>query len=126
MVTMEQVRAAALVVGGVLVTIVLARAVFDAWDQATLVIGILQIGPTWSLAFCLGSDESDFAGATRSRAEWLGILPWTFVVAPLVLPNFIMLSSFFRDARADSGRTWLGVGRDRPSDERFNEHHWPG
>jgi hypothetical protein len=123
---MGNLRATALVVGGLLGTIALARIAFSSWDQAAVVIGVLQIGPTWSLAFCLGSDESDFAGATRSRAEWLGILPWTFVVAPLVLPNFIVLSSFFRDARADSGRTWLGVGRDRPTDERFDEHHWPG
>jgi hypothetical protein len=123
---MGNLRATALVVGGLLGTIALARIAFRSWDEAAIVIGVLQIGPTWSLAFCLGSDESDFAGATRSRAEWLGILPWTFVVAPLVLPNFIVLSSFFRDARADSGRTWLGVGRDRPTDERFDEHHWPG
>jgi hypothetical protein len=123
---MGNLRATALVVGGLLGTIALARIAFSSWDQAAVVIGVLQIGPTWSLAFCLGSDESDFAGATRSRAEWLGILPWTFVVAPLVLPNFIVLSSFFRDARADSGRTWLGVGRDRPTDARFDEHHWPG
>ena len=106
----------AAVVGGTALTIGLVTAAVDATADAVMVVAILLGGPAWALAFCAVSTESDFAGGDRSRAGWLRILPWTFVVAPLVVPNFILLASFFRDARADGGRSPLTWDRMRPGE----------
>jgi hypothetical protein len=106
-----------------LVAIVVAGAVWSAGvfalieetSSAVVSLGFILGGPAWAYAFCLASDEADFSeDASRGREEWLRVLPWTFVLAPLVLPNLVLLVSFFRDARADSGRTWLGSGRSHP------------
>jgi hypothetical protein len=106
-----------------LVAIVVAGAAWSAgvlilvndMSSAVVSLGFILGGPAWAYAFCLASDEGDFPDdATRGRDEWLRVLPWTFVLAPLVLPNLVLLVSFFRDARADNGRTWLGSGRSYP------------
>ena len=78
---------------------------------------IVLVGPAWAYSLCLVSDEEDFATvATRGRDEWLRVLPWTFVLAPMVIPTVLWLGQFFRDVRADGGRTWLGSGRSRPGE----------
>ena len=82
-----------------------------------IVLAILLVGPTWALAFCLASDDADFAGGGRSRSQWLELLPWTFLLAPLIVPNLILLGSFFRDSRADGGRSPLTWDRLRPGED---------
>ena len=86
---------------------------------AVSMLGVLLLGPAWAMAFCLASSDDDFPEDARwRRAEWLRVLPWTFVLAPLVLPGMVLLVQFFRDSRADHGQTWLGSGRSRPGEGR--------
>lgn len=116
--------ARAAVIGvGTAATVVVARAVVPGTENQLVVATILLVGPLWATAFCLASDDSDFAGSSRSRGEWLRLLPWTFVLAPLVVPNMLLLAAFFRDARADGGRSPLTWDRMRPGEDRHE--HWP-
>lgn len=92
-------------------------AVVDDPADAIILLGALLIGPAWAYAFCWASEPDDFPGdASRGRSSWMRILPWTFLLAPLVVPNIVLLVQFFRDARADHGQTWLGSGRSRPGE----------
>ena len=111
-------RAGAVAVGttGTVLTVALVVAAVDSTVDTVMVTAILLSGPAWALSFCLASTEADFAGGGRSRAEWLRLLPWTFLMAPLVVPNFVLLASFFRDARADGGRSPLTWDRMRPGE----------
>lgn len=115
---------AAAVVGGIAVTAIVVLALFGPGLNALVCGVVLQCGPAWALALTAVSDDSDFAGASRTRAGWLEVLPWTFLLAPLVLPNVLILAGFMRDARADGGRTPLTWDRMRPGDA-MTEHHWP-
>lgn len=117
---MRRAGAVCLILVGVAATAVGARVVAGSPSDAVMVAGILLVGPAWALSFCLVSDESDFSGASRSRAEWLAVLPWTFLLAPLVVPNVILLSSFFRDSRADGGRSPLTWDRMRPGEHQHD------
>lgn len=114
----------ALVLGGSALTAALTLAAFERPADALLAAGFLLVGPAWCHALALASDEDDFADASRSRSRWLAILPWTWVLAPLVLPNLILLVTFFRDSRADGGRSVLSWDRMRPGDSA-HDHHWP-
>lgn len=114
----------ALVVGGSALTTGVMLAAFDHRDDALMPTGFLLVGPIWCHALALASDEDDFADAPRTRSQWLGVLPWTYVLAPLVVPNLVLLVSFFRDARADGGRSVLSWDRMRPG-ESAHDHHWP-
>ena len=118
--------ATAIVALGLAATAIAARLTVGSWRGALVGIILLQTGPAWALAFCAASTDDDFVGSSQSRAEWMRTLPWAFVLAPLLVPNFVLLASFFRDSRADSGRTSLGFGRDRPADPTYLDHHWPG
>jgi len=113
---MRRAEAAALILVGTATTVALTATAVDETDNRLIVLAILLVGPMWSLAFCLASDESDFAGGGRSRAQWLGLLPWAFLLAPLIVPNLILLGSFFRDSRADGGRSPLTWDRMRPGE----------
>lgn len=113
---MRRAGAVALILSGAAVTIALARAVAGSAEDAAIVIAVLLGGPSWALAFALASDDADFGGGTRSRTAWIRLLPWTFVLAPLVVPNMILLASFFRDSRADGGRSPLTWDRMRPGE----------
>jgi len=114
---MRRAEAAALILGGTATAVALTVAAVDKTDNRLIVLAILLVGPMWAMAFCLASDESDFAGGGRSRAQWLGLLPWTFLLAPLIVPNLILLGSFFRDSRADGGRSPLTWDRMRPGED---------
>ena len=81
-------------------------------------------GPVWALALTAVSDDDDFADASRSRRAWLDLLPWTFLLAPLLLPNVFVLGAFIRAARADGGRMPLTWDRMRPGDAD-RDLHWP-
>ena len=113
---MRRAEGATLILVGMATTVALATAAVDETDNRLIVLAILLVGPMWAIAFCLASDESDFAGGGRSRSQWLGLLPWTFLLAPLIAPNLILLSSFFRDSRADGGRSPLTWDRMRPGE----------
>lgn len=115
---------AAAIIAGLIVTAVGVLALFGASLNALVCGVVLQCGPAWALALAAVSDDSDFAGASGSRSWWLGVLPWTFLLAPLVLPNVAILAAFMRDARADGGGTPLTWDRMRPGDA-MAEHHWP-
>ncbi len=94
-------------------------ALIEPGGVALFLLGAVLLGPAWGMAFCLASDDDDFpADAGRDRDGWLRVLPWSFVLAPLVLPGIVLLVEFFRDARADHGQTWLGYGRARPGEGR--------
>ena len=114
---MRRAEAAALVLVGTATTVGLVTAAVDQTDNRLIVLAILLVGPLWSLAFCVVSDESDFSGGGRTRSQWLALLPWTFVLAPLIFPNLILLGSFFRDSRADGGRSPLTWDRMRPGED---------
>lgn len=116
-------RLLAALTGSVITCAVMLRA-FDDTVNAVIAIGLLLGGPAWCWALAAASDNSDFAGARTSRGRWLDVLPWTFLLAPLVLPNMFILAGFVRDARADSGRSALTWDRMRPG-EGGNDHHWP-
>lgn len=116
---------AVLIVGGVVGSTALGWALFGSWPEALTVAVLLLMGPAWALATCLVSEESDYVGASHSRDEWLRTLPWTFLLAPLMLPNLVVLLAFVRDSRSDGGHTVMGSGRDRPVLERYQDHHWP-
>ena len=113
---MRKGETAALVLTGAAVTIAMAVLLTDSADSAVMVAAFLLIGPSWALPFCIVSEESDFGGGGRSRAQWLEVLPWTFLMAPLVLPNVFVLGAFFRDSRADGGRSPLSWDRMRPGE----------
>jgi hypothetical protein len=115
---MRRSEAAALVVVGAAITAITAIALTDGTDSAVMVGAFLLVGPLWALPFCIVSDESDFSGGSRTRAQWLELLPWTFLLAPLVIPNVFILGAFFRDSRADNGRSPLTWDRMRPGDDR--------
>lgn len=115
---------AAAIIAGLTVTAIGVVALFGTSLNALVCGVVLQCGPAWALALTAVSDDSDFAGADRSRAGWLDVLPWTFLLAPLVLPNVVILAGFMRDARADGGRAPLTWDRMRPGDA-MAEHHWP-
>ena len=122
--TVRKLAAALAIVGGCMLTTVLIRLAGGSWSVAAPAIVILLVGPAWALAFCLVSDDDDFAGAQRTRAAWLRVLPWTFLLAPLVLPNIVLLGGFYRDARADNGHSWFTWDRMRPGDGDRDDH-WP-
>lgn len=109
---------------GSAVTCVVMLMTFEDTVNAVIAIGLLLGGPAWCWAIAAASDDSDFAGAGTSRTKWLDVLPWTFLLAPLVLPNMFILAGFVRDARADSGRSALTWDRMRPG-ESARDHHWP-
>ena len=113
-----------IVVIGCVTTGALVLAAVDDGSTAAVALGFLLGGPAWCYAMAAASDESDFAGADRTRAQWLGTLPWTFVLAPLVLPNVAILAAFARDSRIDGGRSPLTCDRMRPG-EAAHDHHWP-
>lgn len=116
------VRAGVPIVVGAAITIALTNAVFETY--ATPLGLVLLIGPAWMLLFCLASTPDDFdSSATFDRSRWLGIIPWLFVAAPLVLPTMVMGVLFVRDARADGGRFFYTQDRMRPGDHA--DHHWP-
>ncbi|MGH2686751.1 MAG: hypothetical protein ACRDJP_14900 [Actinomycetota bacterium] len=114
---MRRSEAAGLVVVGVAVTLGVVVATVGSAENRLMVAALLLIGPSWALAFCVASDDSDFSGGSRSRGQWLELLPWTFLMAPLIVPNLIVLASFFRDSRADGGRSPLTWDRMRPGDD---------
>jgi hypothetical protein len=114
------------VVAGSAGTVAFAAVVADGYAAGPLAVSVvLLIGPAWALTFALASAEDDFAGAERTREQWLRVLPWTFVLAPLVLPNVLLLGQFMRDSRADGGRSAFSWDRMRPGDAE-RDHHWPG
>lgn len=114
--------AVVLVVGGSATTISGVSAILDSY--AVPLALVLLIGPAWMLAFCLASSEDDFPDDARLRRDqWLQIIPWLFVVAPLVLPTMVLGAMFIRDSRADGGRYLFSADRMRPGDHA--DHHWP-
>ena len=120
---MQRAGAVALIVVGITTTVLFANAFVESAENTIIATAVLLVGPAWGLSFCWASGESDFAGGSRTRAEWLRVLPWTFILAPLVVPNVVLLGSFFRDSRADGGRSPLTWDRMRPGDE--GHEHWP-
>ena len=120
----HRVRDASIIVAGSVVTSAFVTSTIDDGSSAIVILGLLLGGPAWCYAIALASDESDFAGSDRSRHQWLATLPWTFLVAPLVLPNLVILAAFVRDSRVDGGRSPLTWDRMRPG-EAAQDHHWP-
>lgn len=116
-------KATVVLVGSVLTCALVFAAVEDA-PTALVLVGLLLGGPAWAYGIAAVSDDSDFAGAGTSRAQWLDVLPWTFLAAPLVLPNMFILAGFVRDSRADNGHSALTSDRMRPGDAS-HDHHWP-
>lgn len=111
------------IVTGLIITALWASLLTDSYRSA--IVLLLAGGPAWALAFCLASTDSDFGeDVWRTRDEWLRILPWTFLLAPLVIPNLVLLLAFIRDSRADGGRSYFSWDRMRPG-EGHREHHWP-
>ncbi len=110
---------------GLAATVAAMFTAFGEWSTVAVCITVLYVGPAWAATFAAVSDDHDFAGATRSRQEWLRLIPWTFALAPLVVPNLVILAAFMRDARADGGRSPLTWDRMRPGDG-YQSHHWPG
>src|SRR5688500_486087 len=121
---MRKAAAAVVIVFGCALTTVFARVAGGSWSVAAPAIVLLLVGPAWALAFCLVSDDGGVAGGRRTRASWLSVLPWTFLLAPLVLPNILVLGGFYRDARADNGHSWFTWDRMRPGDGDHDDH-WP-
>ena len=113
------------VVLGTAGSVLVGALVFGDAVSVVVCVVFLLAGPAWALALAAASDDEDFAGTSRSRSGWLDLLPWTFLLAPLVLPNVVILGSFIRDARADGGRTPLTWDRMRPG-EAEHDVHWPG
>lgn len=112
------------IVLGLVTTVLFASFLTDSYLSA--VVLVLAGGPAWALAFCLASTDADFGhDVWRTRDEWLRILPWTFLLAPLVIPNVVLLLTFIRDSRADGGRSYFSWDRMRPG-EGHRDHHWPG
>lgn len=109
---------------GTVSTTVLVLSFIRTPEDALAALALLLAGPVWALGFCLLSSESDFAGAARPRSTWLRVLPWTFLLAPLALPNLVLIGMFMRDSRADNGRSWLTADRMRPG-EAARDLHWP-
>ena len=109
---------------GSVFTAVVMLALIEDRTNAVVAIGLLIGGPTWCYAIALVSDDSDFADATESRSQWLRVLPWTYLLAPFVVPNIFILTAFVRDSRIDSGRSALTSDRLRPGDHT-HDHHWP-
>ena len=109
---------------GCAATVAMVRTTIDDGSTAAVAIGLLLGGPAWCYAMAVASDDTDFAGAGRDRSQWLNALPWTFLLAPLVLPNIVVLAAFVRDARLDGGRSPLTWDRMRPGDAG-RDHHWP-
>ena len=109
--------------GAALTCAVVFTAIEDR-SSAGVVAGLLVGGPAWCYAMAVASDEDDFAGSGRTREQWLAWLPWTFVLALLVVPNLVLLALFVRDGRLDGGRSPLTWDRMRPGDAD-HDHHWP-
>ena len=119
---MREVLAGVLVVVGTASTTSMVGAVLDSYAVPFALV--LLVGPAWMLAFCLASSEDDFPDDARlGRDGWLRIIPWLFVLAPLVLPTMVLGAMFIRDSRADGGRYLFSVDRMRPGDHA--DHHWP-
>lgn len=120
---MRVVGALIVIVAGIATTFLCVAALADTYIPGY--VFVLESGPAWALAFCLVSTDSDFAASpSRTRDEWLRVLPWTFLLAPLLVPNFVLMLTFIRDARADSGRAYFSWDRMRPGDGQ-GDHHWP-
>lgn len=120
----ERALGSAVSIVGLATTGTLVFGVVDDAATAMIMFAVLVIAPAWMLATAIVSTDDDFPDALLSRRQWLRVLPWTFLTAPLVAPNLVALLVFVRDARADGGRSAISWDRMRPGDAT-TDHHWP-